>query len=202
MTSQYWILLVFIILIVFGGCINKQNKGISDSCNCNELYESDSGWRKDGKLFTGSCISYFPDGKVESVAEFVDGKIHGHLKVYFRNGKLAEDKEYKNDVLSGKVKFYHENGKLAEEGNVIANSKEGLWKVYYESGQLMTLENWKHNLMADSSIGYFRNGSLQIKGFWVNGKEEGEWTFYDSITGEVDGFLHFENGVLIEDVNP
>lgn len=203
--EHYLLLLIFSVsmVFVFSGCKNSLPSADSETiCNCEELIDTNGEWQKDDKAFTGKCKSYFPDGNIESEADFISGKIHGHLISYYPNGNVMEDVEYKNSIVSGQMKYYHENGQVSEEGEAINGSKEGGWKVYYENGQLMAFESWKNNLMVDSSIGYFRNGNLQIEGFWVNGKEEGKWTFYDSITGNIDGYLIFENGELIEGMEP
>jgi len=84
------------------------------------------------------------------------------------------------------------------EGHLVNDSKEGIWKTYYQSGQLESVENWKENQVQDSVFGYFENGNLEIIGFFLNDKQEGRWIIYDGANGEVDGYLYYNNGKVID----
>lgn len=76
--------------------------------------------------------------------------------------------------------------------------KEGVWKSYYANGQLKNLENWKNGQMNDSTYSYFKNGNMHSKGIFINGKENGRWIMYDSISGEIDSYLFYKNGIPIK----
>lgn len=192
-------------------------------CNCNDLLLDDSGsWQLNNENYTGICRTYFSDSIIESESQFDNGKINGHLISYYPNGVIEEDSEWKNGKrtgttlnyyesseisikttgvsenkgkMTGYINYFYKSGVLSEEGQVIDDSKEGVWKVYHENGKLMSYENWKNNAMIDSSFGYFSNGNLKMKGFWVDGIQEGKWMFYDSISGEFDGYLIYLNGI-------
>lgn len=76
--------------------------------------------------------------------------------------------------------------------------KEGVWKSYYANGQLKNLENWKNGQMNDSTYSYFKNGNMHSKVIFINGKENGRWIMYDSISGEIDSYLFYKNGIPIK----
>jgi len=216
-------LLTFIICLIVSGCGSQyeNDKYPDGTCDCEKLTGPVGGWKMNNQLYTGKCVTYYENGNKESEADFLDGKIHGHMISYYPNGNIEEDSEWINGEAagvtlnylesgklstkttsvnsidgnhSGYIKYYFESGQLSEEGQVIDDLKEGVWKVYYENGQLMSFENWRNNVMVDSSIGYFMDGTLQMNGYWNNGIPDGKWTFYDSITGKVDGYLIYENG--------
>jgi antitoxin component YwqK of YwqJK toxin-antitoxin module len=106
--------------------------------------------------------------------------------------------EYQIETPHGKFEYYYMSGGLWEEGYIKHGKKEGEWRVYYENGMLMTIENWKDNVMNDSAFGYFGSGQLQMVGFYINGKMDGRWEFYDSISGNLDGYLIYQNDSIID----
>ncbi len=197
---------------------------IDDSCDCNELVMNDQElWTLDEKPYTGKCISYYQNGVKESEADFKKGQVNGHMLSFYSNGNLEEDSKWINgkmidtvvnyyetgqlsvltvevDVTNGKnsgyARYFYKSGILSEEGRIKDNKKEGVWKVYHENGKLMSFENWKNDLQVDSSYGYYENGQLQMKGNFLEGKFEGKWTFYDSLTGEISGYLLYEDGIV------
>ena len=42
------------------------------------------------EAFTGTWISYYPDGSMESVREMKNGEISGAVTEYYRNGHIRE----------------------------------------------------------------------------------------------------------------
>ena len=78
--------------------------------------------------------------------EFVDGKMHGTMKVYFENGKLSMELSFENGEMHGPSKVYTEQG----EKQVFSN---------YSKGKL-------HGDMV-----VFNNGKPYLKKVYDNGKE-------------------------------
>ena len=214
-----------LLLLIFSSCDTPQS-----SCECDALtINNQKIWVLNNEPFSGKCYSNYSDGTLESEAEFLNGRIHGHMLSYYPNGNLEEDSKWVNGVISdstisyfktgevysiaknrnpeseninGYIYYYYKSGKLSEEGLVVENNKEGTWKVYYDNGQLMTLEKWENNLQMDSSFAYFKDGNIKSKGLFINGLHSGKWTFYDSLSGKIDGYLLYENGKAIERTKP
>lgn len=162
--------------------------------DCNDLFQNNDGiWLYNNHPYTGACESY-ENGVIQTYSEFTNGK----MKYFFPNGQIEEELEWVNGVVNGTVKYFHSNGQLSEEGQVIKDSKEGVWKSYYANVQLKNLENWKNGQMNDSTYSYFKNGNMHSKGIFINGKENGRWIMYDSISGEIDGYLFYKNGIPIK----
>lgn len=68
----------------------------------------------------GQWHSYFPDGKVNSEAFYVQGKEHGVYKVYRENGKLFYVGHYNMGICDGEWRFYDEKGLM--EKKILADS--------------------------------------------------------------------------------
>jgi antitoxin component YwqK of YwqJK toxin-antitoxin module len=198
--KQLFIIAICLIISNCGSQIgeNKYSEGV---CDCNELFLSPDGiWRLNDTPYSGKCIAYHQNGNKESESEFMEGKMNGYTISYYRNGNIEESVEWKSGIASGKVKYYYETGQITEEGQVVNESKEGIWKAYYSNGQIESIENYKNNVLTDSFIGYYMNGNIEMIGFWENGVQDGKWTFYDSISGKVEGYLIYENGKPIEKI--
>ncbi|SNR79769.1 MORN repeat variant [Maribacter sedimenticola] len=191
--------LIFIIsILLFIACKEEKKVKLAEGVvDCNDLFQNNEGtWFLNNQPYTGTCESY-ENGVIQSYSEFKDGLVNGKMKYFFPNGQVEEEVEWTNGLANGKVKYYHENGQVAELGQVENESKEGIWKVYYPNGQLKNLENWKNGQLQDSVYSYFENGNMHSKGIFVNGKEDGRWVMFDSISGDVDGYLYYENGEAI-----
>ncbi len=184
---------LFLVMTVLS-CKQTNPSTTSDEIiDCAKLIEIDGKWLLNHKPYTGNCESY-EHGKLQSYAEFKNGHVHGTMIYYFPNGQENEIVQWTEGIANGSVKYFYENGQLAEEGQVIQNSKEGIWKSYHPNGNPKALENWKNNVIQDSVFSYFANGNLHSKGIFIDGKEHGRWIMYDSISGKIDGYLLYENG--------
>lgn len=65
----------------------------------------------------GLWYAYFPDGTVQTMAHYVDGKENGRYTVYFSNGNVRYTGEYNMGVKTGEWRFYNEDGTLARTEN-------------------------------------------------------------------------------------
>lgn len=192
-------LYLFLAVVLLISCIEgKKELNNSDRVNCTNLSQDINGvWLLNNAPYTGKCESTV-NGVMESYCEFEDGLVSGKMKYFFPNGQVQEEVQWANGVANGGVKYFYENGQLKEEGQVIKGSKEGVWKNYHSNGELMNSENWINNLMEDSVFSFFENGNRHSKGVFVNGKEDGRWVMYDSLSGAIDGYLFYENGIIVK----
>jgi len=191
---------VIIIIFLISSFLPIKNTSDNIYCDCNDLLQDsiENIWYYENLAYTGKCISYNKQGIKESESEFCNGKMHGITAFYYGNGNIMEQVEWENGQPDGKVIYYYKNGDTSEYGLVEKGEKVGVWKSFYDNGNIMTIEKWQNNFMVDSSVGYFENGNIELKGFWIDGKANGIWTFYDSITGQIDGYMRYENDSVIE----
>ena len=195
----FYISILIIALIVFS-ILPTDESNSQDYCDCNDILQDTIAniWYFENLPYSGECMSYFESGLKEYESAFINGKMHGLNIMYYKNGNVMEIVEWKQGQPDGDVIYLSENGDTSECGMVVKGTKTGRWKYFYESGKLKGIENLINNVLEDSSIGYFENGNIEMRGFWINGKANGLWTFYDSITGNIDGYLRYENDSIIE----
>ena len=188
-------------LLILTSCLQKSSD--ISKCDCEELtlVENLNTWMLNNKPYTGDCETFYNNGVRESFSTFKNGKIHGTLISYYKNGKIEESVEYINSMPHGKVVYYFQNGDTSEFGVVENDKKNGEWIGYYENGNLMYKHNWQNDLLKDSAFDYFEDGTVKMKGFFVQGKADGIWSFYDSLTGKIDGFIEYQNDSVIRKFN-
>lgn len=134
---------------------------------------------KNGKR-NGLYIKYHPNGEKEEECIFTDNKITGKLKRFYSNGKLKFTGEYKNGELEGIASSYYETG----EKQMVANYKQGKYDgevtVWYKSG----------NLMAQ---GEFSNGVIQMEDFIPIWQSENGKRLFEVINSEKEKKLLYKN---------
>lgn len=97
---------------------------------------SEGYYYKNGMLYTGTHIQYYPDAKVKSVQHIINGQEDGITEVYFESGLLQERRTYKEGMKDGLWITYNESGVCIAEAYYEKNKKSGCWKIWDESGQL------------------------------------------------------------------
>jgi antitoxin component YwqK of YwqJK toxin-antitoxin module len=78
----------------------------------------------------------YPNGSVERLFTYRDGKLNGPSKQYYDNGKLKFELTYKDGLAAGPARGFHENGMLKSELTYKNGKAIGPFKQYYETGQL------------------------------------------------------------------
>lgn len=79
------------------------------------LYEDDGMYSHEGIPFSGVACDYFPDGRMRSATQFVNGHQEGVAKEWYSNGQIKFERMYLGDGLHGRSKEWHPNGQLKEE---------------------------------------------------------------------------------------
>lgn len=50
------------------------------------------------KPFTGKCVSYYADGQIRALGNYVNGKLDGEYIAYYENGEVITKVYYSNGV--------------------------------------------------------------------------------------------------------
>ena len=168
---------IIILLITLSSCgsdtesLNKIRKKIRTK-DCKSLRQADNLWTLHGSPFTGDCEEIENDITIAS-ATFKDGYFHGTVIFRYPNGQLEETSDYVNGAKHGQSITYHKNGHINEKSS------------------------WDNNELTDSVFCYFTNGNPYYIGGFKNGKQDGRWEIYDSLSGNLIEYYHYENGEII-----
>lgn len=71
------------------------------SINFNQLQDRNGAFYEVNQQipYTGEVINYYENGKIETKANFKDGKKEGELIGYYENGQIKGKRNYKNGKL-------------------------------------------------------------------------------------------------------
>ncbi len=150
---------------------------------------------KNNRPFTGTVLSYHPNGKVKEKINFVDGVRSGKYTRYYDNGKIEWTSEMKNGEDNGKHVSYRRDGSVKYTQEYVDGLLEGEYITYFENGKV----NWKGQEKYGASFGerivYFENGNVKEKGNLYYGKWYGKrLTYFES--GKLMECCHFYCGRL------
>lgn len=82
-----------------------------------------------------SIITYYDNGKIESVVHMRDKVRDGDAKFYWVNGNLKEELSYVNGRIEGFVRRYNENGTLKEMFLIENGKREGPTSLFDSTGK-------------------------------------------------------------------
>ena len=75
-------------------------------------------------VLQGTCLTYFPDGKRQSISNYYDGYLDGQCTLYYPNGKLYCQLKYGYRSATSYIDCYDKNG------NITAHDGTGHWLSY------------------------------------------------------------------------
>lgn len=149
----------------------------------------------------------YPDGKVSSEGNMVNGKPEGYWKTYYPNGKVKSEGNRKNFVLDSVWKFYTEDGKIQQEFSYRNGKKNGPKRIYGKDAKLESEETYVDDVKHGPVTYFYKNGALQKKINFIQGREEGAAYEYDqdgTIITLIDykaGFIKFQEKINRKDKN-
>lgn len=81
-----------------------------------------------------SIVTYYPNGKIESIIHLNNGVREGVALFYYDNGNLKEERNYLKDKVEGVVKLYYPNGNLKEMFNIDNGRRDGPASYFDSNG--------------------------------------------------------------------
>ena len=163
-------------------------------------------------LKQGMWTSYFPDGVVQSIDNYVFGKLNGPSIQLKQGGMLKVQSRYKNDILdglyrefngsradkemtykdgklNGTKKIFYMNGKVMEEGDFLSNQRNGLTKWFTEEGKISLEYNYIYGSLEGIQKSYYKDGLLNSETTYKNNFMEGQYNefFEDGKTLKLSG---------------
>ena len=91
---------------------------------------------KNGKPYTGKCITHWQDFSTRSIKEYKNGLDHGEWTFYYQNGNFQTTGSFFEGKRIGEWKYFYESGKLWKQHLYNANGNpEGKWFTFNKEGQ-------------------------------------------------------------------
>jgi antitoxin component YwqK of YwqJK toxin-antitoxin module len=191
--------------------------------NCNEDLELDPGnhliyHKKTHKPYTGLCVSYYPNGRLERKARFNNGKDHDTAYAYYASGDIQAVIIHVDGVENGTWGYWYDNGdsdpseQQVAWGNTYAmGNKEGEWLFFAEDGKPTKVQTYKNNLLDGPSKAYYPSGNIKKIVEYKGGKMNGAYTMFyeDSVLKSVKTYKndkpndkaqsYYESGALLSE---
>jgi TonB family protein len=130
-------------------------------------------------VFDGACISYFPNGKRSSTAQFKNGRFVGLITNYYPNGKLFNILKVK-DLSSRYYGYYNRYSPSTGIGYTVE-----VVELRDSTGNILALNGTGHVVAFDEDFKkVLREGDIK------NNKKEGEWRGIIADTARYICFFH------------
>jgi uncharacterized protein len=117
-----------------------------------ELFAGD---KKEGKGYM-----YFPDGKIQQIINYKNGKKDGLSKEFDKNGNVITLMEYSNDYLIYRDKINRIDSK---------GLKQGDWKEFFPNGVIKIEKTFKDDLLHGYYKEYDNHGNIVLTMLYDNG---------------------------------
>lgn len=171
------ILVVAVIAMVWQGKVEVNSNGISFgnsvqtvSADSLHLDPAEGLVYFNGKPFTGTSQSFYPNGQMASSIEYRQGKKHGLYRKWYEDGLLSFESEYLDGKQHGTARTWWRNGILRSESNFQNGVPNGVQKQWYSSGALFKKINLVNGKEQGLQQAWRRNGKLYINYEARNGR--------------------------------
>ncbi len=138
--SRITILSFIPMILAFSGCSSKGPKTKDNIAY--QYYENGrvkvEAQVKDDTILNGIYKTYTPDGYLDNVYNYVDGKREGPAVTYYNNGQLRTKLNFVNNKLEGTATMYYKTGELYRVTHYKDGKAEGMRTSYYKNGKVMS----------------------------------------------------------------
>lgn len=77
------------------------------------------------RLFNGTAMRKYKNGKIKAFLNFQEGVLNGKMKSFYPNGKTKAEGNFLNGELDGNFTFYYEDGSIKEKAIYKNGKKDG-----------------------------------------------------------------------------
>jgi antitoxin component YwqK of YwqJK toxin-antitoxin module len=186
-----------------------------------EMYESGAkeivGRYRNGRR-EGTWTRWHPNGKVDTITAYADGKPQsfeawhdngqkweeGYFKDGFKegtwirwhgNGQKEFEGHFEHGTLEHLYTMWHDNGQKEEQGEYVHGVREGLWTMWHRNGQKRSEILFHTGKPNDWYRAWHENGQQAEQALFHDGKPEGSYTiWHDNGQKEEEG--SYRDGVL------
>ncbi len=113
------------------------------------LYDEYEGYCLGDTPFTGTVVSFFPNGTLKSEHDFVLGFRSGTFRSFFPSGIIEKEWTYKNDTPHGPFVEWFESGQIKEEGERRLGKKWNMTRLDVNGN---IVERWENGILIFGEI--------------------------------------------------
>ncbi|TNE55809.1 MAG: hypothetical protein EP338_03275 [Bacteroidetes bacterium] len=132
-------------------------------------------------LKTDKWEYFYYTGKIEKVANYVEGKLDGSYEYYYDNDQVNVSGYYRSGLKDGKWTWYTKKGDRDMEGGFKEGKQDGKWTYWYPTGELSYTAEYKEDKKVGQWTYHYKDGSRFKKGSYENDQKHGLWeTWYEN----------------------
>ena len=147
------------------------------------------------KMKQGKYTTFYPDGSISSVSNFINDTLDGQKFWYFENGQIEIEENFTMGLYNGPFVAYFEDGNLLQKGTFENDLPTGSWLTYHKNGQLKETVTFVDGAENGPFEEYNEEGVISTRGTFKNGpKEEGLLELFDG-SGALVKKMQCRNGV-------
>ncbi len=113
---------------------------------------------KDDTILHGLYKKFTPDGYLEAVYTYVEGKREGPAVTYYNNGQLRTKLTYRDNKPDGTAKMYYKTGELYRTTDYSQGKITGIRTTYYKNGRVMSKVPYMNNYPGTGIREFDENG--------------------------------------------
>jgi uncharacterized protein len=131
---------------------------------------------KNGKL--DGEVKEFENGKLSTVENYKDGKLHGLSTTFYGNGSKRCELNFTEGERNGTLTCYYADGTKSSEVVYNNGKLDGKYVIYNEVGDITYTANYKNDLLEGNYQQFFDGKVLKAEATYKNGKVEGNYKEY------------------------
>lgn len=137
-----------------------------------------------GDLPNGTCLTYFPNGKVLKRETYTNGIKHGPWEEFYDSGRKKGQGSYKEGALHDSFELWFADGVSEIRGKFINGHKDGMWVHFNRDGSIERTTVFKSDVKVTEKmengedIEYFASGIPSGEFIYENGQKTGPFTEY------------------------
>ena len=162
---------IIFFLIMLPLAVNLQYTNAKARVHISSISINDLGQRtKNGVPYSGEVISYYTNGKVESLEEFYEGRRNGFARKWFDDGVLAYESHYTNGFRNGHTRSWWFNSNKRSETFFKNGKVEGDAWLWYRNGNKFKHFSFKNGQPEGIQQAWRLNGKLFSNFEYKNGR--------------------------------
>lgn len=92
-------------------------------------------------MYTGLWKHWHDNGQLETICNYVDGKLQGLYKAWNMDGKMRTRYNYVDGKMDGQHETWYEDGQMMRHCNIVNEKLHGLFEAWYDNGQMLERSN-------------------------------------------------------------
>lgn len=189
--------------ITFLLCLLNSSCSKSQEVNCDSLIQSE----KDGiaflknstNPFSGKCVSYYENGKIERETFYKDGLIDSLIISWYKSGAIMGKVHLKNNLPHGETVSYYENGNIQSKMYFTNGVQSNVFNEWYENGNKKTEIHYSNGMPDGITYQWYENGKIESDATFIKGIPNGPLNEYDKL-GNLKKTTIFKNSQIVETI--